>query len=333
MRCIKREETDPYFNLAAEEYIFKNFPDDTFMLWRNEPSIIIGKHQNAFAEINHEFVRKHNFKVVRRISGGGSVYHDLGNLNFTFITKGDINNLVDFSKFTLPIIDTLSKLGLAVQIGQRNSLYIDGKKISGNAEHIYKDKIIHHGTLLFKSNLDYLKKSLTPSDINYQDKAVKSVRSTVTNISDHLPGYLKITEFENFIFKQMLNSNEAWQYELTEEDKKSITILKNEKYQTWEWNYGYSPAFTFSTGLQFNGEVIHLDIQIANGIINRIHTKDTTIDNPDVLFVIENLKGEKLHYPSIENKLNNILNKREVSAVLNALFVKDNAEHLHNHDV
>lgn len=333
MRCIKREETDPYFNLAAEEYLFKNFPGDTFMLWRNEPSIIIGKHQNAFAEINHEFVRKHNFKVVRRISGGGSVYHDLGNLNFTFITKGDINNLVDFSKFTLPIVETLSKLGLAVQIGQRNSLYLDGKKISGNAEHIYKDKIIHHGTLLFKSNLEYLNKALTPSDIQYQDKAVKSVRSTVTNISDHLPGFLKITEFENFIFKQMLNSKNAWQYDLTEEDKKSINILKDVKYQTWEWNYGYSPAFTFSTGLQFNGEVIHLDIEIANGVITDINSKDQNADITDLISLFEILKGEKLNYSFIEDKLSKIISKRQVSAVLNALFVKDNSEHLHNHDV
>lgn len=333
MRCILREDTNPYFNLAAEEYVFKNFTDDTFMLWRNEPSVILGKHQNAYAEINHEFIRKHNIKVVRRISGGGSVYHDLGNLNFTFITNGDSNNLVDFSKFTLPIIDTLSKLGLAVQIGPRNSLYIDGKKISGNAEHIYKDKIIHHGTLLFKTNLDYLDKALSPSFIKYQDKAVKSVKSKVTNITSHLPGTLKINQFAEFILKQMLNSKHAWKYDLNDQDIAAINNLKEVKYETWEWNYGYSPAFSFTTGLKIEDEIVTLEVFIINGIINDITIKSKTTSEDIVNVVIVNLKSEKLNESIIEAKLNKLISKHDSSEVIKALFVGDNAEHLHNLNV
>jgi len=186
MLIINDLRTDPYFNLAAEEYALKNFKADCFMLWRNEPSIIVGKHQNTLAEINLDYVKKRNIKVGRRLSGGGAVFHDLGNLNFTFISTGaQENRLVDFRRFTMPILEVLQNLGIEAVFEGRNDLTIHGRKFSGNAEHVWKNRILHHGTLLFSSVLTDLSEALKVDPLKFRDKAVKSIRSRVTNISKH----------------------------------------------------------------------------------------------------------------------------------------------------
>src|SRR5699024_1426271 len=153
MLCIYHESTDPYFNVATDEYILKYLQEDCFMLWRNDNAIIIGQYQNALAEINYDYVKAHDIKVVRRLSGGGAVYHDLGNLNFSFTKSGKDSNLSDFEKFTRPIVEVLQSFGVNAQFEGKNDITIDGKKISGNAAHIYKNKILHHGTLLFSSEM------------------------------------------------------------------------------------------------------------------------------------------------------------------------------------
>ncbi|HRC66441.1 MAG TPA: lipoate--protein ligase family protein, partial [Bacteroidales bacterium] len=148
MFCINNQNTNPYFNLASEEYLLKNYEEDVFMLWRNEPSIIIGKHQNALAEINIEYVKENHIKVVRRITGGGAVFHDLGNLNFTFISNSPNSKpVMNFKKYTQPIVDVLVNLGVDARFEGRNDIVIDGKKISGNAECVYKNRFLHHGTI------------------------------------------------------------------------------------------------------------------------------------------------------------------------------------------
>ena len=186
MLCIKDSHTDPYFNIAADEYALKYLEDDCFMLWRNEPSIIVGKHQNTLAEINVDYVMKNNIKVVRRISGGGAVFHDLGNLNFTFVKNAGEDAQGDFRKFTQPILDVLQSMGINAKFEGRNDLTIDGKKFSGNAESIWKNRVLHHGTLLFSAVMTDLSAALKVNPLKFQDKAVKSVRSRVTNISEHL---------------------------------------------------------------------------------------------------------------------------------------------------
>jgi lipoate---protein ligase len=269
MLIIKRHNTDPYFNLATEEYVLKNFDDDSFMLWRNEPSIIVGKHQNTLAEINLDYVNENKIKVVRRLSGGGAVFHDLGNINFTFTRQGDHHTLVDFRKFTEPIIEVMQKLGIEARFEGRNDLTIDGRKFSGNAEHVYKDRVLHHGTLLFSSEMTDLSSALKVDPSKFSDKAVKSVRSRVTNISEHLKEPLEIEEFMELI-NQHVNEKypDAATIQLSDNDHLKIHRLVEEKYSTWEWNFGYSPKYNFQKQAKTNGGHIEVNLQVENGIIS-----------------------------------------------------------------
>ena len=268
MLCIRRKNTNPYFNLATEEYVLKNFDEDSFMLWRNEPSIIVGKHQNTLAEINIDYVKANNIPVVRRLSGGGAVFHDLGNLNFTFTKKGNNENLIDFRKYTEPIIEVLNKIGIEAKFEGRNDLTIDGKKFSGNAEHIWKNRVLHHGTLLFSSEIKDLSQALKVDPLKFTDKAVKSVRSRVTNISEHLKYKMDVMDFYEMIINHIINSHpDIKLYELSEYDHQQINILVNNKYSSWDWNFGYSPNYNFKKTIKTNGGFIEINMDVINGII------------------------------------------------------------------
>ncbi len=271
MLCILNNSTEPYFNLAAEEYFFNNFNENIFMLWRNSPAIIVGKHQNTLAEINYDYVKENNIKVVRRMTGGGAVFHDLGNINFTFIETGESEKLVDFRKYVQPILDILLKLGVNAKFEGRNDLTIDGKKFSGNAEHVYKNRILHHGTILFSAKMSDLTQALNVKDVKFTDKAVKSVRSRVTNVSEHLHTPLTVLEFINLVFNHILEMYEDAQiYEITDEDSQKINQLVENKYSTWEWNFGYSPEYNFSKSVRTEGGTLEVSMFVENGIIQRL---------------------------------------------------------------
>jgi len=286
MLIINRHSTDPYFNLATEEYVLKNYTEDVFMLWQNAPSIIVGKHQNTLAEINVEYVKMNNIPVVRRLSGGGAVFHDLGNLNFTFIQSGHQESLIDFRKYTEPILEVLQQLNINAKFEGRNDLTIDGLKFSGNAEHIWKNRVLHHGTLLFSSHMPNLAAALNADPLKFQDKAVKSVRSRVTNISEHLKEPLTVGQFATMIQRHIVEQNpEATLVELSENDHSNIYELVRAKYNTWEWNFGYSPNYNFkkifrtekSGTIEFdldvnNGKIIHM--KIFGDYFNRFDTED-----------------------------------------------------------
>jgi lipoate-protein ligase A len=272
MRYIIRKETNPYFNIAAEEYVLKAFKEDCFMLWRNQPSVIVGKHQNTLAEINLDYINAHKIPVVRRISGGGTVFHDLGNLNFTFIKNGKRSELVDFRKYTQPIIDVLDTLGIDAVFEGRNDLTIKGKKFSGNAEHVHESRVLHHGTLLFSSQLNDLSKALKVDESKFNDKAVKSVRSRVTNISEHLVNELSIEDFEKTIYEYVQQTDkEAEFYEFSDEDIARINALVESKYNTWEWNFAYSPKYNFFKSYRSKGGIIEYNIDVKDGLIKHIH--------------------------------------------------------------
>lgn len=274
MLIIKNHNTNPYFNLAAEEYLLKQFDDDIFTLWRNDNAIIVGKHQNTLAEINVDVVNEKNIKVIRRLSGGGTVFHDLGNLNFTFITnsKNKEEIKIDFKFFTMPIIEVLKTLGVNAEFSGRNDLLIDGMKISGNAEHIYhqKKRTLHHGTLLYASQIADLSAALKVNPLKFEDKAVKSVRSRVTNISSHMQAALSVEDFYQKIIEFMTTQYEDVRfYEYTDADIVAIELLATEKYKTWEWNFGYSPKYTFKKSSKSPGGFIEVYLMVEKGHIEQ----------------------------------------------------------------
>jgi lipoate---protein ligase len=266
--CINQTNTDPYFNLAAEEYFLKNFQEDFFMLWRSRPSVVVGKHQNALAEINHEFVRSHKIPVARRLSGGGTVFHDSGNVNFTFIRNVANISEVNFKVFTVPVIEALKKLDVEAYTTGRNDLLIDGKKISGNAEHVHRNRVLHHGTLLFDSHLEALKGALKVDLSKFEDKAVQSNRSDVTNISNYLPNPISVEEFTGFVFSEISQNYPEFQvYELTPTDIEAIQKLSIEKYQIWDWIFGYSPRYRFTNTLNTANGAISVSLLVEKGRI------------------------------------------------------------------
>lgn len=269
--CINQSSTDPYFNLAAEEYFLKNFQEDFFILWRSKPSVLVGKHQNALAEINHEFVRKHQIPVARRLSGGGTVFHDPGNVNFTFIRNVKDISEVNFKVFTVPVVAALKKLGVEAYTTGRNDLLIDGKKISGNAEHVHKNRVLHHGTLLFDSHLEALKGALKVDLTKFEDKAVQSNRSEVTNIAVYLVNPISVKEFTSFLFSEICGTYPDFRvYEPTSEDIAAIEKLREEKYQTWDWIFGYSPRYRFTNSIETANSSISVGLLVEKGRISEV---------------------------------------------------------------
>lgn len=240
MLCIHSSCTDPYFNLAAEEYLLKHFKEDIFILWQNEPSVIIGKHQNVWIEINEEIIQREKIKVARRFSGGGAVYHDRGNVNITFI---ETTRNANFDRFPNEMKSMLSFTGLNIKADNRRGLYLDGYKISGSAQSVYKDRILYHATLLFSSDLERLHDTLEvmPSLSNQpvsRKVTVPSVKSPVANLADHLSGQWTLERFKEYIFDYFYRVDPSnCLYSYSENDKYGINQLKKTKYATPAWIY------------------------------------------------------------------------------------------------
>lgn len=320
--CIQQKGTDPYFNLAAEEYLLKNSTEDVFMLWQGERSIVVGKHQNALAEINHRYVADNKIKIARRISGGGTVFHDPGNLNFTFIQTVDRIDQVNFKTFTQPIVAVMKELGLEAYTTGRNDLLLDGKKISGNAEHVFKKRVLHHGTLLFNSELSQLRNALKVDLSRFKDKAVQSNRSEVTNISDYLKTPMTVDQFSDFIFEGIRKTYpEQRVYEFSEEDLRAIQQLREEKYTTWDWIYGYSPKYTYTNQLKMDGHLISFSLQVVKGIINSIDFQGR-ISNAQAILLTNSLLGTRHDFEELSEKLKKVepgLTPISVDQLLNVL--------------
>lgn len=304
MYITDNNSDNAYFNIASEEYFLRNKNEDFFMLYINPPSIIIGKNQNTLAEINAEYVNKNNIAVVRRLSGGGAVYHCHGNLNFSFIITDKEESFMDFEKFTRPIVSVLGSMGVSAQLSGRNDILIDDKKISGNAQFKSRGRMIHHGTLLFSSDLSKLKKSLKANPLKFKDKATKSVKSRVANICDYLENPIDIHEFKKLVISGILETNKDCEiYALTEADKKSIERLVEEKYSTWEWNYGYSPKYNFSSEEKFSCGLIQSYLFIEDGLIKSIKFYGDFFGKHDISELESRLTGIKHDRKNIEEIL------------------------------
>jgi len=269
MKYIETNSTNPYYNLACEELVLTTrLTGDYLMLWQNDNTIVIGQNQNTIAEINQEAVKKYHVNVVRRTTGGGAVYHDLGNLNYSFITDEEEGNKAAFEKFTGPVVKALQSLGLPAETSGRNDILVDGRKVSGIAQRHYKGRILHHGTLLFCEDLDKAGEVLSVDPEKIKAKGIKSVRSRIANISEYLPNmtlhelwdYLKRTLASDGLEVCTLNS-----YELA-----AAKQLKEAKYDTYEWNYGRSLMADISNKARFNGGTVEIQAQTEHGLINEI---------------------------------------------------------------
>ena len=264
--------TDPAFNLAAEQYVFDCLPRDRawLMLWQNDNAIIIGKHQNTAAEINEAFVREHGIRVVRRLSGGGAVYHDMGNLNYTFIVPDDGAQL-DLGRFCRPVIRALQKLGVDAEVNGRNDMTIGQQKFSGNAQYRREGRVMHHGTILFDSDGAMLANCLQVDEEKIKAKGVKSVRSRVTNVRPHLPRDMELPQFRQAVLQSILEEMPGEEYRFTDADLAAIETIVKERYGTWEWNYGRSPACDLSLRRRFEGcGTVEAWLQLNRGVIEGI---------------------------------------------------------------
>ena len=268
MYLLENNCTDPAWNLALDEYLLTRFPGEVLTLWRNGPSVIIGKNQNALEEIDLDFVRTHQIPVVRRLTGGGAVFHDLGNINYTLVQPcgaGDFNN---YAKFTKPIVDFLTTLGVKAELSGRNDLLVDGQKFSGNAQAVRDGRILHHGTLLFSADMSRLSGALRPRDIKLESKGVKSVSSRVTNLAAHLPAPMAVEQFLDQLRAYFLKTVPGLTaYALTEDDRASVDALREEKYATWDWNFGAAPKYTWSRAAKFPFGLVDVRLDVDRGVI------------------------------------------------------------------
>ncbi|MER2029262.1 MAG: lipoate--protein ligase [Solibacillus sp.] len=302
--------TDPRINLAIEEYVLKNMDiekDDYLLFYINQPSIIIGKNQNTIEEINTDYVEENGILVVRRLSGGGAVYHDLNNLNFSFLTKDDGNSFSNYKKFTQPVVDALAKLGVNSELSGRNDILAEGKKVSGNAQYSTRGRMFSHGTLMFNLDIDAVVNSLKVKQDKIESKGIKSVRSRVANIIDFLPEKITVEEFRMEILKSIFGGEENIQYyELTEEDWDNIHEISKNRYQLWEWNYGKSPRFNIQKTKRFPSGSLDIRLEVNKGVIEEAKIFGDFFGVGDVDEVGELLVGTKYDRAAIAEKLKDI---------------------------
>lgn len=269
MLIIENNISDPWFNLAAEEHLFRSFTASIFMVYTNSRSVIIGKHQNPAEEVNARCIRENNIPLIRRISGGGTVYHDEGNLNYTFIRNIADGKQINFSEFTIPIISFLQKHGVDAYQEENNEIRTHGMKISGNAEHVFKNRVLHHGTVLFSANLDLMSACLERTSAVITSRAVQSNRTNVCNLRGRMPGIKGITELKKMLLDYIvLNNPDSESYVFSTDDIENITRIKKEKFTSWKWNYAWGPDYTFAKKLNIEGDHSELTLKVSKGIIN-----------------------------------------------------------------
>ena len=320
MLIIRSNTSNPAFNLATEEFLMNHKQDNWFYLYINDPSIIVGKHQNSLAEINVDYVKENNVIVIRRTTGGGAVFHDPGNLNFTFIMKEHPGETADFRKYTQPIIDVLQAMDVDAKFEGRNDMTIEGKKFSGNAKAFYNNKILQHGTLLFDSTLPNLSQALKLNPLKYRDKAVKSISSRVTNISEHLKHDITLEEFEKRIVEHVRTMYaDAEVYDLTDEDRAAIQKLVDEKYGTWDWNFGYSPKYNLQKGIKTSGGHVEVNLDVRKGQIENVKIFGDFFNTRDVSELEDMLRGA----PHERDKIKEILLTVGIEKYLNNVTVDE----------
>lgn len=302
--------TKPQINLALEEYALRNFgeSEDYLLFYINEPSIIIGRNQNTLEEINDEYVRENGIHIVRRMSGGGAVYHDLGNLNFSFITKYKQENLNNFLKFNEPVIRILKEMGVPAEMSGRNDILANDKKISGNAQFSTGKRMFSHGTLLFNSDLGEVANALNVKMSKIQSKGHKSVRSRVANIVEYIDDKdMSVADFRQRLLDGLYEDRDSFEtYKLTEDEWRSVHELKEEKYGNWDWNYGKSPKFNIQRSKRFPVGEIDLRLDVQKGHIKNLKIYGDFFGKESVQEVEELLQGVRYEPEDIAASLQKV---------------------------
>ncbi|WP_203351081.1 lipoate--protein ligase [Streptococcus uberis] len=309
MKYIVNKSNNPAYNIALEAYAFRELlsEDEIFILWINEPAIIIGKHQNTIQEINKEYIDANGIHVARRLSGGGAVYHDLNNLNYTIISNKSEEGAFDFKTFSQPVIETLADLGVKAEFTGRNDLEINGKKFCGNAQAYYKGRMMHHGCLLFDVDMTVLGDALKVSKDKIESKGIKSVRARVTNILDELPEKITVNEFSDKILAKMKETYpDMTEYVLSEDELAKIQKSADEQFGNWDWVYGKAPEYTIERNVRYPAGKINTFANVEKSIIKNIKIYGDFFGIKDVQDIEELLIGTRYENKDVLEKLKTI---------------------------
>lgn len=306
---IDVKTTNPAFNLALEQYVFDTLPRDRswFLLWQNHNAIVIGRHQNTLAEINEEAVRARGITVVRRLSGGGAVYHDLGNLNFTFIQDAAQGGQLDMGLFCRPVAQALRAMGVEAQVNGRNDITIDGQKFSGNSQYIREDRVMHHGTILYSSDLDTVGQVLRVDPEKITAKGVRSVRSRVTTVQAHMDPHLPLERFKARLLEEIARERPMEPYALTEADVAAVEAIKKARYDRWEWNYGVSPPCDLLRRRRVEGcGLVEAHIHLVEGCVAAVSFFGDFFSAAEPEELAELLRGCPLREEALQNRLEGV---------------------------
>ena len=314
MIYINSNSTSPYFNFALEEYLLtkKDLPEDKiFLFWRTSPTVMVGRYQNTYNEINEKYIKENNINVVRRNSGGGAIYTDNGAWQFTFIDKNYKEDSISFEKFTRPIIEALKRENIDASFNSRNDLLINNKKFSGNAQYRKNNAILHHGSILFNTDIKSMVESLTVAEDKIIAKGIKSVRERVINVREVMKDDISSEDFKDIMLNSLLKNSTT--YTLTEKDLEKINKIKEEKFESWDWNYGKNPLFNINKCKRFEGGRVDFKLDIKNGIIKNCCIEGDFFANKDLLNckymkddinnVLEKIKAENYFHKITKDNL------------------------------